>query len=107
MSNPEKSLLDKVREAAFKHALVNAVKHDGKADLKAVMSKVIGETPEIRSRVKEFIEVIRSIVEEVNKMSLEEQLKLVKTNWPELLEERKEAREKELTPSPMPRPGRW
>ncbi|ADV65639.1 glutamate--tRNA ligase [Desulfurococcus mucosus] len=106
MSNPEKSLLDKVREAAFKHALVNAVKHDGKADLKAVMSKVIGETPEIRSRVKEFIEVIRSIVEEVNKMSLEEQLKLVKTNWPELLEERKEAREKELTPLPNAEAGK-
>lgn len=99
MSDPEKSLLDKVRETAFKHALINAVKHEGKADLKAVVSKVVGELPEIRRNVKDYMDVIRGIIEEVNKLSPEEQMRLVMENWPELLEAKKE-KEKRLPPLP-------
>jgi glutamyl-tRNA synthetase len=100
VSGLEKSLLEKVREVGFKHALLNAVKYDGRADLKAVTSKIIGELPEIRSVLREYIDVIRSIVEEVNKLPLEKQLEIVRSNWPELLEEKKEVREKELPPLP-------
>ncbi|MCY0868515.1 MAG: glutamate--tRNA ligase [Desulfurococcus sp.] len=106
MSSQEKSLLEKVKEAAFKHALVNAVKHEGKADLKAVVSKIAGEIPEIRSRLREFIKVIEEVIVEVNKLSLEEQIKLVRANWPELLEEKKSPVEKELPPLPNAEVGR-
>ncbi|WP_051400964.1 glutamate--tRNA ligase [Desulfurococcus amylolyticus] len=106
MSSQEKSLLDRVRETAFKHALVNAVKHEGKADFKAVVSKVIGEIPEIRSRIKEFIDLIKGTIEEVNKLSIEDQLKIIRENWPELLEEKREAKEKELPPLPNAEKGK-
>jgi glutamyl-tRNA synthetase len=94
----DESLLKRLREVAFKHAIINAVKHDGKADLKAVLSKVAAELPEIRRDMKSYIEVIKSIVEEVNKLTREEQLKIARENWPELLEERRIEHRKELPP---------
>ncbi|MEM3762869.1 MAG: glutamate--tRNA ligase [Desulfurococcaceae archaeon] len=98
--NSEKLLLEKVREVAFKHALVNATKHGGKADLKAVSSKVAAELPEIRREMRVYIEVIKNVVEEVNKLSLEEQIAIVKSNWPEVLEEKPSEFKKELPPLP-------
>jgi glutamyl-tRNA synthetase len=87
-----------VRDIAYKHAIINAVKHGGKADLKAVVSKIVAELPEIRKNIREYIEVIKITVEEVNRLPIEEQLKIAKENWPELLEEKREEREKELPP---------
>jgi len=87
-----------VREVAFKHAIINAVRHGGKADFKAVVSKIVAELPEIRKNVREYIEIIKSTVEDVNKLTYEEQVKIARENWPDLLEERREEREKELPP---------
>lgn len=107
MSNRENSLWEKVREVAYKHALINAVKHNGKADVKAVTSKVFGEVPEIRKSVREYIQLIQQVVEEVNKLSLEEQIKTIRENWPELLEEKKEeVKEKRLPPLPNAEMGK-
>lgn len=106
MSSQEKSLLDRVKEVAFKHALLNAVKHEGKADLKAVVSKVVGDVPEVRRQIRDFMEVIQGIVNEVNKLTMEEQLEIVRSNWPDALEEKREAREKELPPLPNAEPGK-
>jgi len=94
----DESLLRRVREVSFKHAVINAVKHSGRADLKAVASKVAAELPEIRKNMREYIEVIKSVVEEVNKLMYEEQLRIAKENWPELLEEKHVERERELPP---------
>lgn len=96
----EKSLLERVREIAFKHALINAVKHSGKADIKAVTSKVAAELPEIRKEMRSFIDLIKSVVDEVNKLSLEEQLSILKSNWPDALEERTAEYRRELPPLP-------
>lgn len=107
MSNRESSLSERVREVAYKHALINAAKHGGKADIKAVTSKVVGEVPEIRRSVKEYIQLIQQVVEEVNKLSLEEQVRIIRENWPELLEEKREGvREKRLPPLPNAEEGR-
>ncbi len=96
----DKSLLEKVREIAYKYALLNAYKHNGKAELKPVISKVIGELPEVRSIIREIIGYIREVVEEVNKLSLDEQRKILEKNWPELLEEKKVESRKQLPPLP-------
>lgn len=93
-------LLEKVREVAYKHALINAVKHGGKADLKAVVSKVAGELPEIRKDMRAYIEVVKSVVEEVNKLAIEDQLRIVKSNWPEAIQEKVREYKKELPPLP-------
>ncbi|MEM4750804.1 MAG: glutamate--tRNA ligase [Desulfurococcaceae archaeon] len=96
----DQSLLEKVRETAYKHALLNAVKHEGKADLKAVTSKVAAELPEVRKNMKAVIELVKSIVEEVNRLTLDEQLRIVKSNWPELLEEKVQEFKRGLPPLP-------
>ncbi len=96
----DKSLLEKVRETAYKYALLNAVKHEGKPSLKAVVAKVVGEIPEIRKHIREIIDVIREVVNEVSKLTLEEQIKTIKKEWPELLSEERKEEKKELPPLP-------
>ena len=91
-------MLKKVREVSFKHAVINAIKHGGKADLKAVVSKVVRELPEIRGKIRECMEIIKSAVEEVNRLTYEKLEKIARENWPELLEERHVEREKVLPP---------
>lgn len=103
---PEKSLLEKIREIAYKHALLNAYKHGGKAELKPVVSKVMGELPEARSIAREVVGIVREIVEEVNKLSFEEQRKILEKNWPDLLAEEKREEKKELPPLPNAIPGK-
>ncbi|MHC1709405.1 MAG: glutamate--tRNA ligase [Methanomassiliicoccales archaeon] len=58
-----------------KYALQNAVLYSGKANPKAVQGKVLAESPELRSRVKEVLPLIASIVEEVNALAPEVQHK--------------------------------
>lgn len=96
----DRSLLERVREVAYKHALLNACKHGGKADLKAVVAKVIAEVPEVRGVVKEIVALVKEVVDEVNKMSAEDQLRVIKQNYPELLAEKHVEEEKKLQPLP-------
>ncbi len=97
----EKSLLERIHEVGYKHALLNAVKHKGKASLQAVMSKIMAEIPEARRHARDVVDIVRGIIEEVNKLSLDEQLGIIKRNWPELLEERKRVEEEKKLP-PLP-----
>ena len=62
-----------MKETIFKHALINAYLHNGKADVNAIIKKVIAENPSLRKRIKEVIDLTKKIVKEVNKLSLEEQ----------------------------------
>lgn len=64
-----------MKELIFKHSLINAVEYDGKADVQAVLGKVIAEKPEIKEKIKEIIPEIKKIVEEVNSLNIEEQRK--------------------------------
>jgi len=58
-----------------KYALQNAVLYSGKANPKAVQGKVLAESPELRSRVKDVLPLIASIVDEVNALAPEVQHK--------------------------------
>jgi glutamyl-tRNA synthetase (EC 6.1.1.17) len=78
-----------IEEVVLKYALANAVKYGGKADVKAVMSKIMAEMPELRQRAKEVKQLVEKVVEQVNAMSKDEQFKLLQERWPEILEERK------------------
>jgi len=57
----------------YKHALLNAVEHDGKADAQAVLGKIIAEDPSSKGSIKEIIPEIKNIVADVNSLSLDEQ----------------------------------
>lgn len=62
-----------MRDIIYKHALINAVEHDGKSDVQAVLGKVIAEDPSAKEKIKEIIGDIKKIVSDVNSLSLEEQ----------------------------------
>ena len=96
----EESRLKEIRDLAYKYALLNAVKHSGKARVGPVVSKIIAEKPEIKTIIKQIIPVIKEVVDEINKLSIEEQEKIIKKNYPELLETRPKEEKKELPPLP-------
>ena len=79
-----------MNELILKWTLKNAIEHDGKSHVKAIIPKVIGENPKLKKDIKSLIKKINEIVDEVNKLSLEEQIKRLKEIAPELLEKKKE-----------------
>lgn len=56
-----------------KYALQNAVIYKGKANPKAVVGKVLADSPDLRSRAKELSPLAQRIVDEVNSLSSEDQ----------------------------------
>jgi glutamyl-tRNA synthetase len=90
---------NELRALIRKAALLNAVGHDGKAQAGAMVGKVLGEKQELRSRVKELSNVINSVVNEVNSLSLVDQKTIVDKNWPET-QKKEKAEEKRLSPLP-------
>ncbi len=62
-----------MEEIIEKWALYNAVKYNGKANLNAVVPKIIAEKPEIRKEIKQLIPKIKEIIDKINSLSLEEQ----------------------------------
>jgi glutamyl-tRNA synthetase len=89
-----------LREAIRKVALLNAIRHDGKAQAGPVIGKILGEKPEFRTKVKELSALVNGIVKEVNSLPLSEQQHIVEENWPELVEKEKVEEEKHLPPLP-------
>lgn len=89
-----------VEKIARKHALANAVKYGGKANLKAVIGKVMAE---VKGNAKEVIPIIKRVVEEVNSLSIEEQKK--EMDKLEIKIEEKKKGKKKLPPLPNARKG--
>ena len=84
-----------LKSAITKYALQNAVKYKGKANIGAVIGRVLAENPELKEKAKEISKDIAKIIKEVNSLSLEKQEKRLQELAPELLE-KKEAEEKDI-----------
>ncbi|RLG91791.1 MAG: glutamate--tRNA ligase [Candidatus Hecatellales archaeon] len=91
---------DKLEEVIRKHSLLNAYLHKGKAQPQVVLGKIIGEMPWLREKAKEVLEKVKVIVEEVNRLSVEEQKRTLEENWPELLQAKAKPEKKVLPPLP-------
>ncbi|MEM0349480.1 MAG: glutamate--tRNA ligase [Candidatus Caldarchaeum sp.] len=65
--------MSSLRDRALELALRNAVEHGGKADAKAVLSKLLGSDPALRQQVAEVRQIVEEVVAEVNSMELEKQ----------------------------------
>jgi glutamyl-tRNA synthetase len=89
-----------LQELVRKIALLNAVKHDGKAQTGPVIGTILGEKPEFRTKVKEISLLINKIVKEVNNLSKNEQKRIVQEKWLEALAKEKGEEEKRLPPLP-------
>lgn len=83
-----------------KIALLNAVDYDGKARADSVLGKLLAERPQLKSRVKETASIVEKVVEEVNKLSLDEQRKIVERKYPEELVKEKLEEERKLPSLP-------
>lgn len=83
-----------------KYALMNAVEYGGEASVKAVMGKVMGESPELRKDPKKTLELIKEEVIKVNKMTRKEQEEELKQIYPEYFEKEEVKAKKELPPLP-------
>ena len=66
-----------------KAALLNASRHGGKADVGAVVSRVLGELPELRAKAGEVAAEARRVVQRVNAMGQEGQLSLLSSKYPD------------------------
>ena len=78
-----------IRELILKAALLNALRHDGKAQVGALVGKVIGQRRELKTKAKELSVLIGKIVSEVNSLTIDEQKKRVEEKWPKALKKEK------------------
>jgi glutamyl-tRNA synthetase len=88
------------RDAIRKIALLNALNYRGKAQFQPVLGKLLTEQPQLKTKIKEIAPIINQVVEEVNKLPLEEQRKIVEEKWPEALLKEKVDVERALPPLP-------
>jgi glutamyl-tRNA synthetase len=88
----------------LKYAIINAIRHDGKADVRAVLGKLISEKLELKDGIKEVILEIQKIVRDVNSWTLEEQQKKLKELGISL--EKKVEKKRELPELPKAKIGR-
>src|SRR3989344_2677754 len=87
--------MDKKR-VILKYALQNAIRYKGKADLKAVTSKLFSEI-KVKDK-KSLLKDVKNIVNKVNKMGLKKQIEELKKIEPKLLEEKKKVKKRIILP---------
>lgn len=92
----QSELFEKIR----KFALHNAIQHHGKANVNAVLGKVLAEHPELRSKVKEILEEIKGIVGDINSKSEAAIKSELSSLAPELLHKKKQEKHIELPDLP-------
>ena len=85
--------MEELRELIEKYALQNAVKYNAAPNAGAVMGKLMGERPELRSRAKEVSPLVAEVLAEVEKTSPEEWKRRLEEIAPELLVQLSEKKE--------------
>ena len=80
---------EEIKKVALRHAVHNAVTHEGKAQSGPVVGRIMAGFIERRGKAKEVNDIVSRIVSEVNSWSREKQVTVLKEKWPELLESKK------------------
>ncbi|MFX1605324.1 MAG: glutamate--tRNA ligase [Promethearchaeota archaeon] len=78
--------MDDLELEVRKIVLDNAVKYEGKPSVNSVMSALLGSRADLRTRASEVKRLAQKLVDEISKMSLEDQIAEMKQIAPELLE---------------------
>ena len=92
----KEDIIEKIKPLVLK----NALNHKGRANKKAVLGMFLGENKEYRTKVAEIKGIIDRVVEEINKLSYEEQQVLYRELTGEELKEKVIEKKKELPPLP-------
>jgi len=87
--------MEEIRELIEKYALQNAVKYNAAPNAGAVMGKLMGEHPELRSRAKEVSLLVGEVLAELERSSPEEWKRRLEEIAPELLVQLSEKKEPE------------
>jgi glutamyl-tRNA synthetase len=66
-----------------KHTLLNATSHNGRADLGAVIGRLMAERSDLRSESKRIALLARNVVSEINALALDEQNSALEKEFPE------------------------
>ena len=85
--------MEQIKELIEKYALQNAVKYSAAPKAGAVMGKLMGEHPDLRSRAKEVSPLVAEVLAVVEKTGPEEWQKRLEAIAPELLAELSEKKE--------------
>ncbi|MCX8188858.1 MAG: glutamate--tRNA ligase [Nitrososphaeria archaeon] len=93
---PEKEVEELIR----KYALENAVKFGGKCNPQAVLGKVLGERPELKSSARELVKLVKEISDQINSMNLDDQKNLLSKYSFEEKQAQSKREEKILPPLP-------
>jgi glutamyl-tRNA synthetase len=93
---PTSDIDEKIRKAA----ILNAIKHDGKADPGAVLGNLLGENIDLKLKAKELMPSVRRVVQEVNSITLGLLNREASEKWPEQLVKEKTEEERKLPPLP-------
>jgi len=93
-----------MKKLIMKYTLINAIQHDGKANIQAVLNKIIGEKPELRKEIRELIPDIKKTIEDVNSWSIKEQQNKLKELGISL--EKKVEEKRELSDLPNAKMGK-
>lgn len=89
---------EELRGIIRRYSLLNAIAHDGNADVGPVVGKVLGERAELRKDAKEVAKLVSEIVKEINTLTLAKQKAILAKSWPEAHELAKAERPKTLPP---------
>ena len=89
-------IAEKIRKAA----ILNAVKHDGKAELQAVLGNLLGDNPDLRSKAKELVPLIQQTLQEVNSTPQAKLIESAKEKWPEEFVKERVEEVRKLPPLP-------
>lgn len=84
---------EEIRQEIRIFSLANAVEYDGKAEIGAVMSRVMGENPELREKAQKIKELVRGEVQKVNSIGKKEQRKELEKKRPSLLKKEEKTQE--------------
>lgn len=83
---------EEVRKKIRIAALLNAISHNGKAELGAVMARVLAENPELRRQARELTDLAKQVIAEVNLLDVNAQIDQLE---PGMLEEERRKKEQE------------
>jgi glutamyl-tRNA synthetase len=78
----DRSLDEEASALIEKAALINATGHGGRAEVGAVVGRVLAESPELRSSAGQVSKEAAAVVKRVNALSLDEQGRLLSERYP-------------------------
>ena len=87
-------------EAIRKAAVLNAIRHDGKADPGAVLGNLLGENPELKPRARELMPTVQHIVKDINSTPLTQLTQEASEKWLTDLTREKPEESRKLPPLP-------